>query len=258
LDEFIEKKLLYYGEGRSIPQSPELSPSSGLSAYLHFGYISIDEIVIRVLSSVEKQKWAPDLLNVKDKGKKHGYFHSNTSVCDFLDELLTWRDIGYLMFFLNPGFRKDLSILPDWVKKNNLAHEKDKREYLYTKEELRHAQTHDKLWNLAQKEIVTTGKMHNYMRMLWGKKVMEWTKNFQEAFEILEDFNNLYALDGRNPNSYTGILWCFGLFDRPWFPERNIFGTIRYMSTDSAMRKFDMKGYLRYLESLNEESLFKS
>jgi deoxyribodipyrimidine photo-lyase len=120
--------------------------------------------------------------------------------------------------FLEPSFRKDLSILRDWLKKNNLKHKEDKREHLYTKLQLENFVTHDKLWNLAQKELVFTGKMHNYMRMLWGKKVIEWTSSLEEAFEILEDFNNKYALDGRNPNSYTGILWCFGLFDRPWCP----------------------------------------
>ncbi len=256
LENFLCKNLLNYGEGRSNPHSPEKSPSTGLSPYLHFGYISIDEIVISVLNWKSKEKWAPDLLNSNHKGKKQGYFHKENSICDFLDELLTWRDIGYLTFFLDPSFNKDLKILPDWVKNNIAVHEKDKREYVYTKEQLRYAKTHDPVWNAAQKELLITGKMHNYMRMLWGKKVMEWTSNFEEAFEILEDFNNLYAIDGRNPNSYTGILWCFGLFDRPWFPERNVFGNIRYMSSDSTLRKFDMKEYFGYVDSLENRTLF--
>lgn len=256
LNNFVKKNLLNYGEGRSNPHSPENSPSSGLSPYLHFGYISIDEIVSSVLNWNLKIKWAPDLLNPSNKGKKHGYFHKENSISDFLDELLTWRDIGYLTFYLNPSFNKDLNILPDWVKNNLAVHAKDKREYIYNKEQLRYAKTHDPIWNAAQKELLITGRMHNYMRMLWGKKVMEWTSSFEEAFEILEDFNNLYALDGRNPNSYTGILWCFGLFDRPWFPERNIFGNIRYMSSDSTIKKFDMKEYLKYTESLENQNLF--
>ncbi len=255
LQEFLEKKILHYEEGRSNPHSPQVSPVSGLSPYIHFGYISIDEIVTSVLNLNSKETWTIEKLNSSQVGKKE-FFHKNPSIYGFLDELLTWRDIGYLMFFVNPSFRKDLRILPDWLKQNNLKHKSDKREYLYTKSQLENFATHDKLWNLAQKELVFTGRMHNYMRMLWGKKVIEWTSNLEEAFEILEDLNNKYALDGRNPNSYTGILWCFGLFDRPWFPERNIFGNIRYMSTDSALRKFQMQEYINYVEGLTQETLF--
>lgn len=255
LKKFLSKNILDYGEGRSNPHSPENSHVSGLSPYLHFGYISIDEIVSSVLNYNSPEKWAPDLLNYDRKGKKE-FFHKRESINDFLDELLTWRDIGYLMFSLKPEFRKDLSILPDWLKKNNLKHKKDKREFLYSKVQLENYKTHDKVWNSAQKELVLTGRMHNYLRMLWGKKVIEWTSSLEEAFEILEDLNNKYALDGRNPNSYTGILWCFGLFDRPWFPERNIFGNIRYMSSDSTMKKFKMQEYLDYIDKLSNRDLF--
>jgi deoxyribodipyrimidine photo-lyase len=179
-------------------------------------------------------------------------------VNSFLDELLTWRDIGFLLFHKNPSFNKDISILPEWIKTNLKKHSKDKRSFIYTKEQFENCSTHDNLWNSAQKELMITGRMHNYMRMLWGKKVIEWTPSYEEAFLILEDFNNKYAYDGRNPNSYSGILWCFGLFDRPWFPERPVFGNLRFMSSDSTMKKFKMTGYLQYISSLegNKETLF--
>ncbi|MCB1177504.1 MAG: deoxyribodipyrimidine photolyase, partial [Leptospiraceae bacterium] len=187
------------------------------------------------------------------RGKREGYFHKEISVNSFLDELLTWRDIGYLMFWKERSFNKNLKILPEWLKNNLETHKNDKREFIYSKSELENSKTHDIAWNAAQTELKLTGRMHNYLRMLWGKKLIEWTKSYEIAFSILEDFNNKYAYDGRNPNSYTGILWCFGLFDRPWFPERNIFGNIRYMSSDSTMKKFKMKSYINYIDSLTGE-----
>ena len=117
-------------------------------------------------------------------------------------------------------------------------------------QQLERGETHDPLWNAAQKELVATGSIHNYLRMLWGKKVLEWSPSPAEAYRTLVHLNNKYALDGRDPNSYTGILWCFGLFDRPWPPERKVFGSIRYMSSDNTARKFDVKPYYRYVEAL--------
>ena len=130
------------------------------------------------------------------------------------------------------------------------AHAADPRPRLYAAEELENASTHDPLWNAAQRELVATGTIHNYLRMLWGKKVLEWSVSPAEAYRTLEHLNNKYALDGRDPNSYTGILWCFGLFDRPWPPERKIFGSIRYMSSDNTARKFDLAPYYAYVERL--------
>lgn len=258
LDYFIENNLNLYGDNRSNPHSPKLTPASGMSPYLHFGHISVETIVTRCLNANSKEIWAPDKLNMDAKGDKDLFFGKNLSLNSYFDELLTWRDIGYLLFWRKKEFHKDLSILPDWIQKILTKHSKDKREYLYTKKEFEAAKTHDPLWNAAQKELVITGRMHNYMRMLWGKKVIEWSKTYKEAFEILEEFNNKYAYDGRNPNSYTGILWCFGLFDRPWFPERNVHGNLRYMSSDSTKKKFKMSEYLEYVAKLEnkQESLF--
>nr|MBP7284907.1 deoxyribodipyrimidine photolyase [Leptospiraceae bacterium] len=215
-------------------------------------------IITRCLNINSKETWAPDKLNMDAKGDKDLFFGKNLSLNSYFDELLTWRDIGYLLFWKKKEFHKDLRVLPEWIQKILVSHSKDKRDYLYTRKEFEAAKTHDPLWNAAQKELVITGRMHNYMRMLWGKKVIEWSKTYKEAFETLEEFNNKYAYDGRNPNSYTGILWCFGLFDRPWFPERNVHGNLRYMSSDSTKKKFKMSEYLEYVAKLEhkQESLF--
>ena len=249
LKQFLQNRLEQYGD-RSIPRSPEEGVSSGLSPYLHFGHISQEEVAYEVLNSGEKKTWNVSNLDFSNRSQRDGFFSKSDAKNGFLDELLTWRDVGYAFFYEKPEFRKDLSALPNWVKENFQKHKNDKREFLYSQEEFETSKTHDRLWNLAQTELRATGRMHNYLRMLWGKKVIEWTRTYEEAFEILEHLNNLYAYDGRNPNSYTGILWCFGLFDRPWFPERNVFGNVRYMSSASTQKKFKIEPYIRYVENL--------
>lgn len=258
LKSFVSKKLADYETGRSNPNPPELTATSGLSSYLHFGYIGIEEIFWSVLETSSKGKWNPERISHQKPGDREHFYSKSTSANHFLDELITWRDIGYLFFWKNKPSSINLENLPDWVKSNFKKHKSDTREYLYTLEQFESAKTHDELWNAAQIELIKTGKMHNYMRMLWGKKVIEWTNTYEEAFQILEHLNNKYAYDGRNPNSYTGILWCFGLFDRPWFPERNVFGNVRFMSSDSTKKKFKMKSYLEYIGELSgtSDSLF--
>ncbi|TGK37593.1 deoxyribodipyrimidine photolyase [Leptospira gomenensis] len=258
LKRFVKHGLGGYAEKRSRPQRPEDSYSSFLSPYLHFGHISQEETVCAALDWNLEGGWNPGVIVPENKNKREGYFHPDENVNSFLDELVTWRDVGFLAFWNEPSFRKDLNSLPDWVRKNLDYHRNDVRPYLYTKEQLENAKTHDPVWNAAQKELVLSGSMQNYLRMLWGKKVIEWTSDYETAFEILEDFNNKYAYDGRDPNSYTGILWCFGLFDRPWFPERNVFGNIRYMSSDSTAKKFKLQEYFDYIRELEtgETGLF--
>ena len=128
-------------------------------------------------------------------------------------------------------------------------HADDERQFNYTLEELEAGETHDELWNAAQREMVVTGEMHNYVRMLWGKNVIAWSASYEIAFETLVHLNNKYCLDGRNPNSYTGILWCFGKHDRAWF-ERHVFGMIRYMTSGSTGKKFDSKKYIDWTKML--------
>jgi deoxyribodipyrimidine photo-lyase len=144
------------------------------------------------------------------------------------------------------------STLQPWAMQTLQKHASDPREHLYTLQELETAETHDELWNAAQFELVYTGRIHNYLRMLWGKKVLEWSRTPEEAYFTLEHLNNKYAIDGRDPNSYTGMLWCFGLFDRPWPPERKVFGNIRYMSSDNTAKKFKLDGYYRYIRKLHK------
>ena len=136
------------------------------------------------------------------------------------------------------------SSLPPWAKTTLLEHLGDDREFVYDLEQLAAAQTHDPLWNAAQKQLVNEGIIHNYLRMLWGKKVLQWSKDPRIAIEHLVALNDKYALDGRDPNSYSGIFWVFGRYDRPWGPLRPIFGAIRYMTSENTQKKHDCDGYL--------------
>jgi len=259
LRNFVDLKLKNYANERSIPNSPEKTAASLLSPYLHFGHVSAEEVVTYVLdSSVEGEKWTPEFLDFGQQGKRVFFFSKKDYINSYLDELITWRDTGYQWFWQKSEFRKGVSDLPNWALENFAKHRNDRREYSYSIDQLRYGMTHDPIWNAAQHELRITGRMHNYMRMLWGKKVIEWSSSIEEAFSILEEFNNLYAYDGRNPNSYTGILWCFGMFDRPWFPERNVFGNVRYMSSDSIYKKFKMDSYLNYINQIygRQETLF--
>jgi deoxyribodipyrimidine photo-lyase len=247
LRQFLQRRLRGYAEHRSQPRSLEEGRASGLSPYLHFGHISIEEVAEAVLGA----SWTPDELRVHNRGRREGFFCDDPDVNSFLDEALTWRDLGLHWHRMRRADAERLeTALPSWALETLGAHAGDPRPWLYTPEQLEAGETHDPLWNAAQTELVATGTMHNYLRMLWGKKVLEWSPSPAEAYRTLEHLNNKYALDGRDPNSYTGILWCFGLFDRPWAPERKVFGRVRYMSSESTARKFDLKPYYAYVEGL--------
>ena len=143
--------------------------------------------------------------------------------------------------------------LPGWAKKTLSDHKKDKRTYLYGIEELEKGETHDVYWNAAQMEMVVKGKMHNYMRMYWGKKIIEWSGSPRKAFEVMLRLNNKYELDGRDPNGFTGVAWCFGNHDRAW-KERDVFGKIRYMNASGLERKFDIESYVLNVEKVRKDS----
>jgi deoxyribodipyrimidine photo-lyase len=246
LQSFEKKRLPGYAVHRSEPAEPDQGHGSGLSPYLHFGHLSIEEVVTKVLG-----RWSLKRLNPKCRGKREGYYQDDADVNAFLDEAITWRDVGYHWHYHRGADVATLeTALPAWALATLLKHAKDRREHLYTSGQLEAADTHDELWNAAQTELVRNGTIHNYLRMLWGKKVLEWTESPTEAYRILVHLNNKYALDGRDPNSYTGILWCFGLFDRPWPPERPVFGSVRYMSSANTARKFDLEGYYTYVQKL--------
>ncbi len=225
LKKFVEEILPDYDRNRS---KPDAHGSSRLSSYIHFGFLSPIEIALAVRDSD-----APE--EAKDA---------------YLEELIVRRELSFNMTRHNPKY-DSLAALPAWVHKTMREHIADEREYTYTLEQLESARTHDELWNAAQREMVTTGEMHNYIRMLWGKNVIAWSPSYEVAFETLVHLNNKYCLDGRDPNSYAGILWCFGKHDRPWF-ERPVFGTIRYMASHSTGKKFDAKKYIEWTKTLSD------
>jgi deoxyribodipyrimidine photo-lyase len=249
LRSFVTRRLRGYAESRSAPSAPDAGHASGLSAYLHFGHLSIEQVVEEVLGSTGD--WSPDDLRLDARGKREGFFSDDADANAFLDEALTWRDVGFQWHWSRRRDTASLqTALPAWALATLRAHARDRRAFTYSLEEWEAAETHDPLWNAAQRELVATGVIHNYLRMLWGKKVIEWSRTPDEAYRTLVHLNNKYALDGRDPNSYTGILWCFGLFDRPWAPERPVLGTVRYMSSENTARKFRVKPYLEYVRSL--------
>jgi len=249
LRDFVKRRLRGYAEHRSEPSSPDAGHASGLSPYLHFGHLSIEEVAKAVLGA--REGWTPDDLRLENRGRREGFFGAGRDAEAFLDEALTWRDVGFQWHW---GRREDArsleTALPKWALATLGAHGRDARTFVYSPEEWEAGKTHDPLWNAAQRELVATGTIHNYLRMLWGKKVIEWSRTPQEAYRTLEHLNNKYALDGRDPNSYTGILWCFGLFDRPWAPERPVLGQVRYMSSENTARKFKLGAYYEYVDGL--------
>jgi deoxyribodipyrimidine photo-lyase len=212
-----------------------------LSPFLHFGHVSAHEAAATVLA---RAGWSPARLADKANGKREGWWGIDAASEAFLDELVTWRELGFNFCRLRPDDYDRYESLPPWARRTLEEHVGDRREHVYGLDQLLAADTHDPLWNAAQRELRDEGRMHNYLRMLWGKKVMEWSATPRDALAALIELNNRFALDGRDPNSYSGIFWCLGRFDRPWAPERSVFGQIRYMSSANTARKFSVKAYL--------------
>ncbi len=224
LDHFIKHRLPSYATARNEP-TPYMT--SELSAHLHFGHISPLTIALAVGDSA-----AP-----------------RDCVDTYLEELIVRRELAINFVARNPRY-DSLAGCPEWGKKTLAAHAADPRPKLYTARQLEAAETADPLWNASQKEMVYTGRMHNYLRMYWAKKILEWTPDAETAFAIAVDLNDRYEMDGRDPNGYTGIAWAIGgKHDRPW-PERPIFGTIRFMSDGGARKKFDVDRYIARVEAV--------
>jgi deoxyribodipyrimidine photo-lyase len=237
LKKFLKTGFRAYADARN---QLDRDGSSGLSPYLHFGHLSVHEIFAQL---VRLEKWKPEKLALRANGSREGWWNMSPSAEAFLDELITWRELGY-NFTAHRADYGEFASLPAWARQTLKKHARDERAYLYSLEQLEFARTHDPLWNAAQTQLLREGRIHNYLRMLWGKKILEWSRTPQDAAEILIHLNNKYALDGRDPNSYSGIFWCFGRYDRPWGPERPIFGTVRYMSSQNAARKLRVRSYL--------------
>lgn len=221
LEYFLNKNLDYYKNRKSDPAA---DVTSSLSPYLHFRQISPLQVALEVLS------------------------RDTTSKEAFLDELIVRRELSANFINYDPNYDR-FGALPEWAQSTLFEHSKDSRDYSYPLEELENAKAHDKYWNAAQREMVITGKMSGYMRMYWGKKILEWTNNPEVAFNNALYLNNKYELDGRDPNGFAGIAWCFGKHDRPW-PERKIYGNVRYMSYAGLERKFDMASYVNRIGGL--------
>jgi deoxyribodipyrimidine photo-lyase len=237
LDRFCTRKLQRYAEERN---QPEEDVASGLSPYLHFGHLSAHQILDRVLTD---DGWSAEALAEKATGSREGWWGCSPTVEAFLDELITWREVGYNMASHTDDFDQYES-LPEWARKTLQQHAGDPRPHVYSLQEFETADTHDELWNAAQTQLIREGRIHNYLRMLWGKKILHWSESAEAALEIMVELNNKYALDGRNPNSYSGIFWVLGRYDRAWGPERPIFGKVRYMTSDNTARKVRVKDYI--------------
>jgi deoxyribodipyrimidine photo-lyase len=237
LDDFIARKLARYGDGHNHPDD---DAASGLSPYLHFGHVSAHEVVARVWRAA---RWSPARLAERPTGSRAGWWGLPAGSEAFLDEVITWRELGYGFCFHRADYDRYAS-LPAWAKRSLAEHAGDRRPALYARRALEAAQTADPVWNAAQRQLVAEGRIHNYLRMLWGKKILEWSRSPRVALATLIELNNKYAVDGRDPNSYSGIFWTLGRFDRPWAPIRPIFGCIRYMSSAATLRKLHLRSYL--------------
>jgi len=234
---FLDGPLDRYVEERS---PPDLDGASGLSPWLHFGHLAAHEVAAAVL---DRAGWDRSRIAPTARGARSGWWGLPPAEEAFLDELVTWREVGFATCAGRPDHDRYES-LPSWALATLEKHAADMRPHLYSLETLEEGQTHDPLWNAAQTQLRREGRVQNYLRMLWGKKVLEWSPSPREAMERLVHLNNKYALDGRDPNSTSGIFWCLGRYDRPWGPERPVFGTVRYMSSENTARKFPVKQYL--------------
>jgi deoxyribodipyrimidine photo-lyase len=222
LKNFLRKNLSRYS---TFHNEPSAQATSGLSPYLHFGHLSSLQVALAVEDHAREHKLMAD---------------------EFLEELIVRRELAFNFARFSDNV-ESLENLPHWALATLKKHARDKRDPVYSPDQFERALTHDPLWNAAQKELLLHGKIHGYYRMYWGKKIIEWSKTPEEALRTMIYLNDRYALDGRDPNGYANILWCFGLHDRPWV-ERPIFGQVRYMSHQGMRRKTDVDSYIRSIE----------
>jgi len=219
LRHFLDQNLRRYAK---LSREPSARATSGLSPYLHFGHISSLEVALAV------REYAAEHALIAD---------------EFLEELIVRRELAFNFARFSPSL-DSLNALPDWARATLAKHASDRRDPVYTRAQFERAASHDALWNATQTELLTRGVIHGYYRMYWGKKIMEWSATHEDALATMIYLHDRYALDGRDPNTYTNILWCFGLHDRPW-TERPIFGMTRYMTLDGMRRKTDVDAYIR-------------
>lgn len=241
LDIFIQDRLSGFSQYRNHPDKDYVS---NLSPYLHFGQISALDIIHKIFEAWQVPFDALPHL-IRDRKQLDGKI---LNLADYAEELIVRRELSMNFCENNPQYDSALC-LPNWARKTLNNHIGDAREAEYSLETLEQGETDDIYWNAAQRQMVLTGKMHGYMRMYWGKRLLIWCPSVDEAFEILLYLNNKYELDGRDVNAYAGVAWCFGKHDRPW-GERPIYGMVRYMNANGLKRKFDMNAYLAKVDLL--------
>ena len=222
LQQFADSRLVEYGTGRNRVEG---DVTSRLSPYLHFGHIASWEVVATLLA---RDGWL-GRTSPRATGAREGWWGASPPVEAYLDQILTWRELGFNGCVQRPDSYDQYESLPAWARSTLGKHQSDPRAYRYELDDFATAHTHDALWNAAQGQLLVEGRIHNYLRMLWGKKVLEWTATPREALAVLIELNNRYALDGRDPNSYSGIFWTLGRYDRPWGARRPIFGSGRVL-----------------------------
>jgi deoxyribodipyrimidine photo-lyase len=235
---FLDEKLGRYPEQRLDPMA---EATSRLSPYLHFGHISSHEVFAAL---AQKEKWTSARLAKTANGKREGWWGMAPAAEAFLDEIVTWRELAYNLCFRRPDDHASIAAVPEWARRTLAEHADDARSHRYTFEEFEAGRTHDPLWNAAHAQLVRDGWFHNRLRMLWAKKILEWSADPAEALATMGRLMNKYALCGRNPNAYAGYLWTLGRYDRPWGPKRPVLGTVRYMSSELAAKKPEMRAFM--------------
>lgn len=237
LAKFLREGL---GNYKDAHNEPEVEGTSRLSPYLHFGHIGVHEIFDAVM---RQEKWSIFKVGPKATGAREGWWGVSPGTEAFLDQLVTWRELAYNRCAFRPKDYDHYDSLPTWALETLARHESDPRPHVYSRAQLEAGQTHDPLWNAAMGQLRTEGWFHNYMRMLWGKKILEWSRTPREALGHMIAIMDRWSLDGRDPNAYAGYFWTLGRYDRPW-PERPIYGTVRSMSSGNTARKFPVKRYI--------------
>lgn len=243
---FLKHRLARYAADSN---NPDADVTSQLSPYLHFGHISAHEVFARTMTH---EKWTSRKLTKTRAGARDGWWGTSPGAEHFLEQLVVWRELGFNGAAWTPGF-ESYETLPAWARATLGAHLDDPRPHIYSLEQLEAAETEDRIWNAAQTQLRREGWFHGYMRMVWGKKILEWSRQPTDALDAMEWLMHKYSLDGRDPVSYLNFGWVLGRYDRPWF-ERPIFGTVRYMTTDSARRKFKLREYLARYGGSREEN----
>ena len=234
---FLAERLPRYADARNQPDADD---ASGLSPYLHWGFVSAHQVFDAL---AKRERWSPEKLALKPTCAREGWWGMGKDAESFLDELVTWRELAYNTAFHLPDHDR-YETLPAWALATLEKHAGDDRDLL-TLQQIEDARSYDDVWNATQVQLRREGRIHNYLRMIWGKRILEWTRHPSEAVEWMLHLNNKWALDGRNPNSVSGIFWSLGRYDRPWAPERPVFGAVRYMSSANTLRKLRMGDYLR-------------